>query len=197
MEGNGWQMDDVKLSYCRNTWHSEVANILGSLTLKSTRFPAWFHWWFPWLDFGITNSQYGCFPNIGGFYPPKWMVNISWKTPMNKWMIWGETPLFFGNTQICLFQPQNSPKEWLLVSGISPLSPPVGWGHLSDLGSPQFWWFSKDDKWYTWTYSIHGSYAIYFDNGICLISEAIKCKDWSVIVVISLEILGHGPSSFW
>lgn len=26
------------------------------------------------------------------------------------------------------------------VSGISPLSPPVGWGHLSDLGPPEFWW---------------------------------------------------------
>ena len=36
-----------------------------------------------------------------GVYPPKWMVKIM-ENPMNKWMIWGETPLFFGLTPICI-----------------------------------------------------------------------------------------------
>ena len=28
-----------------------------------------------------------------GILPPKWMVKIM-ENPMNKWMIWGETPLY-------------------------------------------------------------------------------------------------------
>ena len=62
----------------------------------------------PWTErFLGAQGPNGCFffrekiplgvePKIGGVkFPPKWMVKISWKTPMNKWMIWGETPLFW------------------------------------------------------------------------------------------------------
>ena len=38
------------------------------------------------------------FPKIVVF-PPKWMVKIM-ENPMNKWMIWGYIPLFFGNIHI-------------------------------------------------------------------------------------------------
>ena len=39
----------------------------------------------------------GVEPKIG-VKPPKWMVKIM-ENPMNKWTIWGGTPIF-GNTQI-------------------------------------------------------------------------------------------------
>ena len=35
----------------------------------------------------------GVEPKIGVVNPLKWMVKIV-ENPMNKWMIWGETPLF-------------------------------------------------------------------------------------------------------
>ena len=40
---------------------------------------------------------------------PKWMVKIM-EIPINKWMIWGEKPTIFGNTQ--MFSPsQRKPKK--------------------------------------------------------------------------------------
>ena len=42
--------------------------------------------WMSWLHLGVE-------PKIGVVNPPKWMVKIM-ENPMNKWMIWGETPLF-------------------------------------------------------------------------------------------------------
>ena len=46
-------------------------------------------------------ADVGVEPKIGGFYPPKWMVKIR-ENPMNKWMIWGETPLFLETPMCCL-----------------------------------------------------------------------------------------------
>ena len=40
--------------------------------------------------------------------PPKWMVNIV-ENPMNKWMIWGETPIFLEG------HPYPSKIEWDLI----------------------------------------------------------------------------------
>ena len=39
-----------------------------------------------------AEGMYGCWTKNRGF-PPKWMVKIV-ENPMNKWMIWGENPLF-------------------------------------------------------------------------------------------------------
>ena len=39
---------------------------------------------------------------------PKWMVKIM-ENPLNKWMIWGENPLFVGNIHLC----------WPIVNGNS------------------------------------------------------------------------------
>ena len=44
----------------------------------------------------INHTYHGCYMDVSknrGFYTPKWMVYFM-ENPMNKWMIWGETPLF-------------------------------------------------------------------------------------------------------
>ena len=57
-----------------------------------------------------NSSQMGVEPKIGG-KPPKWMVKIM-ENPMNKWMIWGETPLFLETPiyiYIYIYSPNSTP----------------------------------------------------------------------------------------
>ena len=85
--------------------------------------------------------QYSTFQDLGvsknrGI--PKWMVKIM-ENLMNKWMIWGENPLIFGNTHLSCFstqaevmaetpeQPRSAspPPEVKAVTPVIPVSPPV------------------------------------------------------------------------
>ena len=81
---------------------------------KSTQVPIPNNPWV-WSTVIVTNSRtgiqlddlyMGVNPKIGGF-PPKWMVKIMVPNPMNKWMIWGFTPIF-GNTHIDQKKPFSS-----------------------------------------------------------------------------------------
>ena len=57
----------------------------------------------------------GVEPEIGVFYPPKWMMKISWKTLLNKGMIWGVAHPTFGLTPILDKQQLNG--AWHFVNG--------------------------------------------------------------------------------
>ncbi len=62
--------------------------------LEARRFRSWnHHFQGLWLlVLGSVHNIVGVKTKIGVF-PPKWMVKIR-ENPMNKWMIWGENPLF-------------------------------------------------------------------------------------------------------
>ena len=48
----------------------------------------------------IKKGYLGVSKNREVFYPPKWMVKISWRTPIFEWMIWGFSHIF-GSTPTC------------------------------------------------------------------------------------------------
>ena len=83
--------DSSDLSHCENLRLRKLKYHESRKKHKKQLFQGKYGWWMLiWV-----------FPKNRGVYPPKWMMKIMEKTPMNKWMIWGvkKKPYFWFNIQ--------------------------------------------------------------------------------------------------